>query len=139
MTPYFVIHMTLEEMTILRRDELLTFFKARYGSRWRQVVTNQVGLHPRSFQYWKYAKATSLYGQLIKLERWARTVGFQSALDETFQDRQGAHAAFKNDAAKAVSEAESKRKQAPLDDEGLAWLEIKRRMEESFRQSRAGE
>src|SRR5260370_42408320 len=101
--------MTLETFTVRRRDELLEFFQVRFGPQWRQIVARQAGLHPRTFQYWKYAHATSLYRQLLKLEGWARSVGFQSPLDQEFQTRLETHQKFQEAAKEAIEEHESKR------------------------------
>ena len=49
--------MTLEQFTILRKEELVVFFKARFGKHWRQIVARQTNLHPRAFQRWKGAHA----------------------------------------------------------------------------------
>src|SRR5687768_16539571 len=101
--------MTLEEFTTLRRDELIRFFEARFGRRWRQIVAHQAGLHPRTFQYWKYSRASSLYRRLIKLERWARSVGFESGTDEKVHDRILALQKLKQAAKQEIEKAQSKR------------------------------
>src|SRR5262249_49873071 len=77
--------MTLEQFTTRRKEELIAFFEARFGTHWRQIVAIQTKTHPRTFQRWKGRTAVSLYRQIQELEAWARSIGFQSAVDETVQ------------------------------------------------------
>jgi hypothetical protein len=61
--------MTLTEFTGTRRDELLAFFKARFGKHWRQAVTSQAREHPRLFDRWPSAPPGSLYRSIHRLEK----------------------------------------------------------------------
>jgi hypothetical protein len=131
--------MTLQDFTTRRRDELSEFFKARFGCHWRQIVARQVGLHPRTFQYWKYARATSLYRQLLKLEEWARSVGFQSPLDQEFQTRLEEHQKFQKAAQEAIQEHESKRNQSESWTFGPDSHELSRKLWEAMQRCREEE
>src|SRR5580704_11665342 len=96
--------MTLEEFTTLRRDELREFFAARFGSHWTRIVANHVGFHPRTFEYWKNSPPTSLYRQLLTLEKWARSIGFLPSTDEELQSRIQRHEEFQRAAAAEIQE-----------------------------------
>lgn len=108
--------MTLEEFTILRRDELVAFFKARFGYYWRRIVTRQAGLHPRSFQRFKSEPPLSLYRLINRLEKWARSIGFTSPVDEKVAARLIAHREFR-EAAQAEIDAVRKRKELAREEE----------------------
>ena len=101
--------MTLGDFTILRRDELLAFFRARYGRRWRKIVARQANMHPRCFERWKGVPPLSIFRQILKLETWARSVGFNSATDAEVQAALREHKEFVKAAAQEVETAQSKR------------------------------
>ncbi len=126
--------MTLEQFTILRRDELLTFFKARFGRRWRQTVERQADLHPRAFQRWTGAKPMSLYRQIHRLETWARSIGFVSATDAEVQARIEAQQRFKEAAEQEVAkaQAETERKKAEDATKDARWHQLQEAIVESL-------
>jgi hypothetical protein len=130
--------MTLEKFTIMRRDELLTFFKERFGKHWRQIVARQTHMHPRSFQRWKDAPPLSLYRQIHKLETWARTIGFQAATDAEVQEALREHANFKQAAAQEVESANGKRCQPSPAGESLESHQIGVKIAEGMRRLRDG-
>jgi len=107
--------MTLEQFTISRRDELVAFFRARFGKPWRRLVANQAGMHPRFHDRWKGVPPLSLYRQIHKLETWARTIGFVSATDSEVQRNLKLNQEFKDAATREV--AETKRIRAELAEE----------------------
>ncbi len=101
--------MTLEQFVILRRDELIEFFKVRYGFYWRRRVARHAQIHPRSFERFLTAPPLSLYRVLTRLEKWARSIGFTSKLDQEVQEAIRAHDAFTQEAANEIAQAEGKR------------------------------
>jgi hypothetical protein len=106
--------MTIEEFAIQRYQELLAFFEARFGRRqWRQIVSQQVGLNPRTFQRWRTGRMVRRWRKLERLETWARSVGFSSAVDAEVQDSIRRLEEFQEAAAAQRDEEERKRKEAP--------------------------
>ena len=101
--------MTLEEFTILRRDELVAFFMARFGKQWRRAVTRQTGMNPRAFDRWWRVPPLSLYRQINRMDKWARTMGFESPTDDQVQQRLQEYKSFQKAAARAVKDAQQKR------------------------------
>jgi hypothetical protein len=128
--------MTLEEFTHTRRDELVAFFKARFGKHWRQAVTRQAREHPRLFDRWPSAPPRSLYRPIYRLEKWARTIGFESALDDRVQERLRAYQAFKKAASQEVETVQRKRNERSRADEDLHSREMKVKMAEALRRMR---
>ena len=127
--------MTLEEFTILRRDELVAFFKARFGRHWRQVVTRQAREHPRLFDRWPSAPPGSLYRQIDRLDRWARSVGFESPTDDRVQERLREYRAFENAAAHQVEIEQQKRNERPSADRGLDGHQMRAKITEALRRA----
>ncbi len=129
--------MTLEEFTLLRRDELIAFFKARFGRRWRAMVTRQAGEHPRAFDRWRTRMPPfSLYRLINRLDKWARTIGFESATDDRVEARLRAYQAFQKAAAQQVESEQQKRNERYSACEGLDGDEIRARMAAAFRRMR---
>jgi hypothetical protein len=104
--------MTLEEFTSLRQEELVAFFKARFGKHWRRVVATQAHMHPRWFERWKGLAPLSMYRQIHKLDVWARSIGFESATGAKVHASLRADREFKEAATQAIEEC--KRNQAEL-------------------------
>ncbi len=128
--------MTLEEFTNLRRDELVAFFKARFGRHWRQIVVRQAGEHRRAFDRWRSAPAGSLYRQIYRLDKWARSIGFESALDERVQARLREYQAFQKAAARAVADEQAKRSERARADGDLDVHQIDQMIAEGLRRLR---
>lgn len=126
--------MTLQQFTILRRDELLSFFKARYGRSWQRLVTRQTNMNPRSFHRWKSAAPLSICRQIQKVEAFARTIGFESATDAEVQARLLQYEQFKQAAAEAIERGKQKEIERALEEEQSR--EIKRCIDEGFRRAR---
>jgi hypothetical protein len=129
--------MTLEAFTILRKGELVAFFKALYGRRWRCIVARQVDMHPRAFERWRAAPPVSLYRQIHKLEVWARSIGFKSATDSEVQAALREDQQFKETAACEVAEALSKRNKASDAGEDSGSHQLARQIREAMKQVRA--
>lgn len=104
--------MTLDEFIALRRDELVTFFRERFGKSWRQIVARQSNLHPRFFWRWKAAQPVVLCKRILILEKFARSIGFRAATDEKVESKLREHRTFKEAAEREVAEAQEKRNQA---------------------------
>jgi hypothetical protein len=130
---------TLEQFTNFRRDELIAFFRVRFGRSWRQVVARQTNMHPRSFQRWNGAPPTSLYRQIHKLERWARSIGFQASTDAEVQAAIQAHERFKAEAAEAIESAKSKRNLASSTEQDPDSHQMAAQIAEAMRRMAAGE
>jgi hypothetical protein len=128
--------MTLEEFTILRRDELVAWFKARFGKHWRQIVTLQAREHPRLFDRWPSAPPGSLYRQIDRLDKWARSIGFQSPTDDRVQERLRVNQAFKKAAAHEVETEQWKRNERSSAEEALDSHQITVRIAEALRRLR---
>ncbi|HWX22697.1 MAG TPA: hypothetical protein VN578_22565 [Candidatus Binatia bacterium] len=131
--------MTLEQFIILRRNELVAFFKARFGRHWRQIVPRQANLNPRCFQRWKTVPPLSLCRRIHKLETWARSIGFQSATDEQVQQALREHRKFKEAAAREVEKAQTKRNEASPADGGWDWREFYAQKAVATSRAKAGE
>jgi hypothetical protein len=129
--------MTLEAFTILRKDELVAFFKALYGRRWRCIVARQVDMHPRAFERWRAAQPVSLYRQIHKLEVWARSIGFRSATDSEIQAALREDQQFKATAAQEVEKALSKRNKPPEAGEDSESHQLAQQIREAMKQVRA--
>jgi hypothetical protein len=125
--------MTLEQFTTFRREELVAWFKARFGRRWRQAVSRQSGEHPRAFDRWPSAPPGSLYRQIDRLDRWARSIGFQSATDDRVQERLRAYEAFKKAAAQEVEIEQQKRDERSSAEQDLYRHEIAVKIAEAFK------
>ncbi|MEI6784804.1 MAG: hypothetical protein WCQ21_28240 [Verrucomicrobiota bacterium] len=120
--------MTFQEFAILRRDELVVFFQERFGKSWRQIVARQHNLHPRFFWRWKSARPAVLCRRILKLEPWARAIGFRAITDEQMESKVQEHRAFRAAAQRQVDEAQEKRDgPAPATDE-LAGHEVMERI-----------
>jgi hypothetical protein len=130
--------MTLGDFTILRRDELLAFFRARYGRPWRKIVARQANMHPRCFERWKGVPPLSIFRQILRLEAWARSVGFSSATDVEVQAALREHKQFVEAAEQEVVTAQSKRNYRLSGAEDLEQHRIKLEMEAAIRRMRAG-
>lgn len=128
--------MTLEEFTILRRDELVAWFKARFGKHWRQIVTLQAREHPRLFDRWPSAPPGSLYRQIDRLDKWARSIGFQSPTDDRVQERLRVYQAFKKAAAYQIEIEQEKRHERFRADEDLDLRQIGIKISEALRRMR---
>jgi hypothetical protein len=96
--------MTLQDFTILRRDELVAFFRERFGKPWCKIVSIQAGMHPRWYDRWKGVSPLSLYRQINKLDTWARSIGFKPASDAEVERALQAHKDFKEAATRAIEE-----------------------------------
>lgn len=125
--------MTLEEFTSLRRDELVAWFKARFGRHWRQIVARQSGEHPRAFDRWRSAPPGSLYRQIDRLDQWARSIGFRSATDDRVQERLRAYQVFKKAAAQEVEIEQQKRNERSSADQDLDRHQIAAKIAEALR------
>lgn len=125
--------MTLEDFIILRRDELVAFFTARYGRYWRRPVARQTGEHPGTFYHWGTAPPRSLYRQIYRLEKWARTVGFTSPTDDQLQEKLRAYREFKQRAAEEIQKKRAERSSAG-EEPNLQQMALK--MAEGFRRMR---
>jgi hypothetical protein len=125
--------MKLEEFTILRRDELVEWFKARFGRHWRQIVTRQSGEHPRAFDRWRSTPPGSLYRQIDRLDRWARSIGFQSPTDDRVQERLLAYQAFKKAAEQQIGSEQDKRIDRSSADRDLDRRQIAMKIAEALR------
>ena len=75
--------MTFLEFVCMRKRELARFCRARFGRRWRQTVTHQLGIHPRTFERWNHGEAVPRH--LGRVETWARSIGFTSPADAEIQ------------------------------------------------------
>lgn len=128
--------MTLEEFTYTRRDELVAFFKTRFGKHWRQIVARQAREHPRLFDRWPSAPPGALHRSIHRLEKWARTIGFESALDGRVEERLLAYQAFKKASSQEVETAKSKRKERSCDAENQDFHEIEVKLAEALRRVR---
>ena len=126
--------MTLEEFTNLRRDELVEWFKARFGRHWRQAVSRQSGEHPRAFDRWPSAPPGSLYRQIDRLDRWARSIGFESVLDERVQERLRAYQVLKKAAAQEIENEQLKRIERSSAERDLDRHQIDAKIAEALRQ-----
>ena len=74
--------MTAKEFLELRRDELRDFFAGRFGYHWRNTVAHQTEVSARVFQKWYQLPPGSLFKLILRLEAYARSVGFESPADE---------------------------------------------------------
>ena len=129
--------MTLEEFTILRRDELVDFFRERFGKSWRQIVARQNELHPCSLWRWKAAQPAVMCRRILKLERWARSIGFRASTDERVESKLQEQRAFKEAASQEVQRAQEKRKQASLASREPDRLDLNRQIGDALRRMRA--
>ena len=129
--------MTLRDFTVARKEELIAFFKARFGPRWRRIVARQADMHPASFHRWKAAPPVSLYRQIDKLERWARSIGFQSAMDEDLRAAIGEHQRFREAAAEEVDKALGKRNNRSSGDEDTKSRQLRAAISEAMKNAGA--
>lgn len=99
--------MTFASFTRMRKREIFEFLRRRYGRRWRQVVTHQLDIHPRTFERWKAGDSVPRY--LARVEAWARTVGFTSPTDDEVRAALTEYRGFRRSARRRFKKALSER------------------------------
>ena len=98
--------MTFLEFVCMRKRELARFCRARFGRRWRQTVTHQLGIHPRTFERW--ARGAAVPRHLGRVESWARSIGFTSPADAEIAAALREHDRFQRLAKRQTARAKGK-------------------------------